>query len=229
MLDLIPFLIGVYLFFKGEFRVGARRIPRPQARLIGMLLTLPLLVAVCASTFLISTQIDPELLSEVAAAGDLGAFTNNPQFIALTQQLAFIELVTLVFVVGMIVMIVMGIPPSNATTTQNMPHTDAPVADGERPADGTPLERDPPSNAPAAPRPSPPRPAAPPLVRPAAANAAAPSAPPDIMTVEQAAAYANLTPAEILALIDGSKLGAVRSRGSYVIARAALDDYLGRA
>ncbi|MDZ4766600.1 MAG: helix-turn-helix domain-containing protein [Chloroflexota bacterium] len=231
MLDFIVFFVGLFLLIKGEFRFGARRISRSQGRLIGLVLMAPLFVAVCVSSALIATQLDPALLEEAAASNDLLAFVQRPEVAALTQQVAVIDLITLVIAVGAVVFIIMGIPPSDSMTDDAASTNAAPferVPPSERPR-AHPLERESPpqgaSPASVVPPRAPER--APNRLRPAAA-VPPPAAPPDIMTVEQAAAYTKLTPADIMALINDSKLGAVRSKGSYIIARSALDDYMGR-
>lgn len=47
-----------------------------------------------------------------------------------------------------------------------------------------------------------------------------------ILTLEEAAAYVNMTPAQILSLIDEGKLAAARVNYRYQIARSALDELL---
>ncbi|HVU10065.1 MAG TPA: excisionase family DNA-binding protein [Phototrophicaceae bacterium] len=54
----IAFLFGLYLLFKGEFRIANRTISRPQSRTIALILMAPPIIAFIAALFLISGTSD---------------------------------------------------------------------------------------------------------------------------------------------------------------------------
>ena len=57
--------------------------------------------------------------------------------------------------------------------------------------------------------------------------ASQPAAAPAVMTLEQAAGYLQVSPADIQALIDDGSLQARRIGSQYRIAKRAIDDFLG--
>lgn len=197
----ITFLVGLFLLFKGEFRVSNRWIPSQQGRTIGLILMAPFVIGICAGALLL-----PSAIGAVGQTTDMDALMASPQ----VSQIVLIEFGALIVALGLTIYAIMSVPPSEAG--MRTPSPPAPPRPMGRQPGSHPLETER-SSSPFAPPPRP-APTAPP--------------PPDIMTVEQAATYLGVTPAEIMNLIETSQLGAVRAGGSYLIARSAVDDYRGR-
>jgi excisionase family DNA binding protein len=184
----ITFLVGLFLLFKGDFRISNRSIPPQQGRTIGLILMAPFVIGLCAGAILL-----PSVIDAAERTADMDALMSSPQ----VMQIALIEFGALIIALGLAVYAVLSVPPSDGV---RMP----PRSMGTHPLEMEPTDLF------APPRPSP------------------TAQPPHIMTVEQAASYLGMTPEEIIALIETSQLGAVRSGGSYLIARSALDDYRSR-
>jgi excisionase family DNA binding protein len=225
---LIAFFGGLFLLIKGSFRIAGRQVLAPQARLIGGVLMLPLVLTFCAGTLMIQAIITPQMLAEGI---DMDAFVRRPEVVDVVIRMELIEIFTVVGAVGFALFMIFNIPRGEVTAKPGNTAAPANFSPPSEQAPPAPTRRDHPLSD--GERPEPPRPRVnPPAPRPAVpvpAAKAAPSAPPDLMTVEQAAAYIGLTPAEVVKLIEESKLGAVKSRGSYIVAKIALDDYLGQA
>lgn len=196
----ITFLVGLFLLFKGDFRVSNRWIPSQQGRTIGLILMAPFVIGICAGALLLPSAMDAS-----GRTTDMDALMSSPQ----VMQIVLIEFGALIIAIGLTIYAILSVPPSDGV--RMTPPSAPPRPMGRQPG-GHPLETE--QSAPFVPLPPRPTPTAP---------------PPDIMTVEQAAAYLGLTPQEILSLIETSQLGAVRAGGSYLIARSALDDYRSRA
>jgi len=189
----ITFLVGLFLLFKGDFRISNRWIPPQQGRTIGLILMAPFVIGICAGALLL-----PSVMNAAERAADMDALMSSPQ----VMQIVLIEFGALIIALGLAIYAVLSVPPSDGART-------APPRSMGTPPGTHPLEME---------RASPFAPPRPPSSAP----------PPDIMTVEQAARYLGVTPKEIIELIETSRLGAVRSGGSYLIARSALDDYRSR-
>ncbi|PJF25642.1 MAG: hypothetical protein CUN53_11755 [Phototrophicales bacterium] len=196
----VTFLIGLFLLFKGDFRVSNRWIPPQQGRTIGLILMAPFVIGICAGALLLPSAMDAS-----GQTADMDALMSSPQ----VTQIVLIEFGALIIAIGLSIYAILNTPPSDGV--RMTPPSAPPRPIGRQPG-GHPLETE--RSAPFAAPPPRPAPTASPL--------------PDIMTVEQAAAYLGVTPEEILSLIETSQLGAVRAGGSYLIARSALDDYRGR-
>ncbi len=190
----ITFLMGLFLLFKGDFRISNRWIPAQQGRTIGLILMAPFVIGLCAGALLLPSVTD---LAE--RTNDTDALMSSPQ----VTQIILIEFGALIIALGLAIYAILSVPPSEGVQT--------PRSSWQQ-SGSHPLEAEQKRASPSVP---PTRPA--------------PTAPPDIMTVEQAAAYLGVTPEKILTLIETSQLGAVRAGGSYLIARSAVDDYRGRA
>ncbi|MDL1902135.1 helix-turn-helix domain-containing protein [Anaerolineae bacterium CFX9] len=178
-MDIITFVLGIFVLMRGSFRIAGRHIPQLKARRIGLLLMTPLALEFCYAPF---------LLSNVVTVNEEGvAVLNQAAFDSALNTLVGIQLVVLALVLGSIIYIIYSVPPGVSVLEQTPQQTPPRFA-------GQPV------------------PAAP--------------APPSIMTVEEAAAYMRVPEAEVIALIEAGKIGAVRSGGSYRIARIAIDDYV---
>jgi excisionase family DNA binding protein len=197
----ITFLVGLFLLFKGEFRISNRWIPSQQGRTIGLILMAPFVIGICAGALLL-----PSAMGASGQTTDMDALMSSPQ----VTQIVLIEFGALIVAIGLTIYAVLSVPPSEGGVRTPPPPV-PPRPMGSQPG-SHPLETE--RSSPFAPPPPRPAPTTPP--------------PPEIMTVEQAAAYLGVTPQEILNLIETSQLGAVRAGGSYLIARSAVDDYRGR-
>ena len=94
----IAFLIGLFLLFKGQFRVANRTIPPGQSRAIALILMAPPVVAFCAATFLLSSS------------GDV----TYDQFL----QVGFVEIGALVIAIGLVVYNILSLPQTPDYTPQ---------------------------------------------------------------------------------------------------------------
>jgi excisionase family DNA binding protein len=92
----IAFLFGLFILFRGEFRINNRVVPRDQARLLGVLLMLPLLIGLFSASSLITP-------------------TGELDFEAL-QRSALLELGSLVIALGLAAYLVYSLPPSDSVT-----------------------------------------------------------------------------------------------------------------
>lgn len=93
----IAFLFGLFVLFRGEFRMNNRVVPREQARLLGAILMAPLVIGLLTAGSLITP------------AGEL-------DFEAL-QRSALLELGSLVIALGLAAYLVYSIPPTGSTPT----------------------------------------------------------------------------------------------------------------
>lgn len=196
----ITFLVGLFLLFKGDFRVSSRWIPSQQGRTIGLILMAPFVIGICAGALLL-----PSAMGAAGQTADVDALMASPQ----VSQIVLIEFGALIIALGLAIYAILSVPPSDGGV-RTPPPLVPPRPVGRQPG-GHPLETE--RTNPFAPSPRP---------------APTPPPPPEIMTVEQAATYLGVTPEEIINLIETSQLGAVRAGGSYLIARSAVDDYRGR-
>lgn len=97
----IAFLIGLFLLFKGQFRVANRTIPRTQSRIIALILMAPPVIALCAATFIL------------APGGDV----TYDQFL----QVGFVEIGALVIAIGLVVYNIFSLPQTPDYTPQTNP------------------------------------------------------------------------------------------------------------
>lgn len=193
-MDIISFLLGIVVLFKGEFRVGDRFIARPRARIIALTLMLPAVTGICLGFILVPNAM------RVTESGQI--LLDADAFESLVNSLSTIQLLVFAFVIGAVLYQIFSVPPSSSQVSDSPMRSD-PTARrsmfGESGSRFHPLEE---------------RPITPPPTV------------PEIMTVQEAAAYLGVTEAEVLALIDAGKLAAARSPSGYRIARIAIDDYL---
>lgn len=233
-MDIFSFLLGLLILYKGEFRIANRSVDRYRARQIGLLLMLPLAVGVIAALVFLPAAMGT---TTVSPAGDVLFDTSALE--STINVLLFISLITFVLVGAAVAYIILNIPPDGVRTQPTSQRTTSslwgtrPAVRGEDNRGAEEAERSAETSQPA-------RPQRPPIrhplegggfysvTRPAARPAAsrpAPGAPKSIMTIAEAAAYLNLTEAEVEALIDQGKLAAVKGAGGYRIAKLAADDY----
>jgi len=92
------FLIGLFLLFKGEFRIVNRTIPKSLSRTIALVLMAPPIIAFCAGMVIFSINTAPTV-------DDLVTVT-------------FIELGSLVIALGLVAYNIYNVPPSSDTRTK---------------------------------------------------------------------------------------------------------------
>lgn len=97
----IAFLIGLFLLFRGQFRIANRTIPPGQTRAIALILMAPPVVAFCAATFILSPS------------GDV----TYDQFL----QVGFVEIGALVIAIGLVVYNIFSLPKTPDYTPQTNP------------------------------------------------------------------------------------------------------------
>jgi excisionase family DNA binding protein len=93
----IAFLFGLFILFRGEFRMNNRIVPRDQSRLLGAILMIPLVIG-------------------LFSAGSLITPSGEIDFDAL-QRAALLELGSLVIALGLAAYLVYSIPPSGSSAT----------------------------------------------------------------------------------------------------------------
>ncbi|MGQ9908149.1 MAG: helix-turn-helix domain-containing protein [Candidatus Flexifilum sp.] len=233
-MDIFSFLLGLLILYKGEFRIANRSVDRYRARQIGLLLMLPLAVGVIAALVFL-----PAAMGTTTVSPDGDVLFDNAALESTINTLLVISLITFILVGAAVAYIILNIPPDGAPARPTSQRTTSsmwsaqPAARPEDPREADEAERSAEPSQPA--RPQRPQIRHPlegggfysvtrPVARPAASRPA-PGAPKSIMTVAEAAAYLNLTEAEVEALINEGKLAAVKGSGGYRIARLAADDY----
>lgn len=232
-MDVFSFLVGLVILYKGEFRIANRHVDRYKARQIGLLLMLPLAVGVIAALVFLPAAVGTTTISP---SGD--ALFDSSALESTINTLLVISLITFVLVGAAVAHIILNIPPDGAPARPTSRQTGSswsvqPAVRAEEPLESDEVERS--SETPQPARPQRPQIRHPlegggfyqvtrPAARPAPSRPA-PGAPKSIMTVAEAAAYLNLTEAQVEALINEGKLAAVKGAGGYRIAKLAADDY----
>jgi len=248
-MDIFSFLAGLFLLFKGEFRLGSRYVSRLKSRQIALLLMLPMVVGVMAAILFVPTAVgDSTMLPDGTVSLDDAALQST------LNLLLIVSLLTFGGVMAAIAYIIYSIPPGeqptvNRSVIQPPPAVwSRPVQDAAPPTAQPAAKEDPFVDDPMLhPQPTQPDPIpqqqpppqrqrlhplegggfAPAGYRPGRpANKPAPGQPRSIMTVAEAAAYLKLTEAQVEKLIEQGRLAAARSNGQYRIAKLAADDYL---
>lgn len=100
----IAFLFGLFVLFRGEFRVNNRLVRRDQARLLGVILMIPLLLGLLTAGWLITPggELDWDAV----------------------QRSALLELGALVVALGLAAYLIYSIPPSDSAAVESRPRTD---------------------------------------------------------------------------------------------------------
>ena len=102
MISFIIFFIGIFVLYKGSFRLFGRTVPRSQARAIGLILMAPLLIEFCASALLIPNYV--QLNADGTVAWDVNALA------ATADQLSVIELITVFIALGLALLNIFNSP-----------------------------------------------------------------------------------------------------------------------
>lgn len=99
MFGLISFFIGLFVLFKGGFRLGSRTVAQAQARTIALALIAPLVLEFCASALLVSNniQINPDE-------------TFSIDMVAIANTLQNIDLILVVLALGLVAYTIYGAP-----------------------------------------------------------------------------------------------------------------------
>lgn len=97
----IAFIIGLFLLFKGQFRVANRTIPTAQSRAIALILMAPPVVAFCAAIFILSP----------------GGDVTYDQFV----QVGFVEIGALVIALGLVIYNILSLPQTPDYAPQTKP------------------------------------------------------------------------------------------------------------
>lgn len=92
----IAFFIGLFLLFKGEFRVANRTIPASQSRAIALILMAPPVIALLAAILILSP----------------GGEITYDQF----AQISFVEIGALVIALGLVAFNILSIPQTGEYT-----------------------------------------------------------------------------------------------------------------
>lgn len=115
-MDIFSFLAGVFLLFKGEFRLGNRYISKLKSRQIALLLMLPMVVGVMAAMLFVPTAVgDSTMLPDGTVSLDDAALEGT------LNLLLVVSLITFGGVMAAIAYIVYSIPPGEQPTTHNAP------------------------------------------------------------------------------------------------------------
>ena len=108
MFALIAFLVGLFVLFKGAFRLGAREISRPQSRSIALILMAPLVIYFCASSILVYNNI------QFNADGTFTISADAFDYIAGT--VGWVELITVGLALLLVVYQIYGAPQQTGST-----------------------------------------------------------------------------------------------------------------
>ncbi|MBI1256767.1 MAG: helix-turn-helix domain-containing protein [Chloroflexi bacterium] len=122
MFALITFFIGLFILFKGSFRLGNRSVTQAQARTIGFYLMAPLGILFCASTLLVYNYIEFSPDGTFTIAADAFNYVSN--------TIGIIELIAVGIAVMLVAFTIYGTPAGNAAPTRNT----APVPQRPQPA-----------------------------------------------------------------------------------------------
>ena len=112
MFALITFFIGLFILFKGSFRLGSRSVTQAQARSIGFYLMAPLGILFCASTLLVYNyiQFSPD-----------GTFTIGADaFNYVSNTIGIIELIAVGIAVLLVAFTIYGTPIRDGAPAQNI-------------------------------------------------------------------------------------------------------------
>jgi hypothetical protein len=244
MVGILMCALGIYILFRGSFRLAGRTVPLQRARLVGGALILPLIFEICYAPTLLANQV------QVAADGSMEISREAVEAVA--NDLVGIQLFALLAGAGIALMLIFTLPPDegypNATGTRTSAGTGKNAAapdpfemEAARTDAPTRAEQAPPARESSHPleggsprgvfreqqRPKPTTEREHPLggfTR--VPNPAAARTPKAIMNLDEAAAYLKKPREDVIALIDQGKIPAARANGSYAIARVVIDEYL---
>ncbi len=190
-------LAGLFLLFRGAFRLGDREVPAQRSRQIAALFLVPMIVQTCVLSAVVfnSDVISPD--------GEI----DWDRYSALAEEVAspavLLDLFASAAALGIAAYLIY-MSPQSAVKQESRP------APQSHPLDGAPIRRDPAGMR-----------GVPPVANP---NNLRPI--PNVMTVAEAAAYLRVTESDIMQLIDEGKLPAARIGSSFRIARSAVDDFV---
>lgn len=121
MFSLIAFLLGIYVLFKGRFRLFGREIAQRQARTIGFVLVAPLAIQFCAAVLLA-----PQYVQYVQFTAD-GSVAIDPAAVPLMAQLGVVEWITLIIAVGYSALTIFSTPQTEEGVTPSPQRSTAPL------------------------------------------------------------------------------------------------------
>src|SRR5947209_5718108 len=110
-MSLITFVIGLFLFFKGGFRLAGRTITKSQSRSIALILIAPLVLEFCAS--LIIVMSNPNIIQ--FSADGTSASINQNAFGNIADTIGTIELIFVGIAILLVLFTIFSTPKSDAS------------------------------------------------------------------------------------------------------------------
>lgn len=114
-MDIFSFLLGLFLLYKGQFRLGRRQIPKDKSRQIALLLMLPMIIGIVAAFMFLPSATGT---LDATAAGSLTEGSLNATALeGALGMLLVVSVITFGGVLTAIAYIIYSIPPGDMTDT----------------------------------------------------------------------------------------------------------------
>jgi len=123
-MSLILLLFGLFFIFKGNFRLLGRNVPKDQGRLIGVLLSAPFTIYMCATMFVVSAYMSaPDFNPMTADSMEMVTEIMDSQN---GSMLVTLDLVSMLVCGGLALYLVLSRPQSPPNVMPNFPNMTTP-------------------------------------------------------------------------------------------------------